>query len=551
MRTRQFSIADLVCLLVCGFVVLSIALVGVQRQRAAARGITCSNNLKQLGLALHNYHSAYKQLPMGSGGSSAAAGAELWQNNQDRLSAWVGLTPFAEQQALWEEISNPKRVGAITFPPMGPAPWYDPDVYTPWNKRPGLFVCPLDKDAAQFTTVSSYTLNYGDAIHMVGSPHEATSGLKAQAIRATNRGMFYGKQVVKFRDCLDGLANTLMFSEACIANQPVAKNVAGLPANPSLCVAASKDKATQFWDDGRAACWADGCLRSVGFQTILPPNSPSCTSQASDLEGVMSASSYHAGGVHVCFADGAVLFVLDSIDAGNSDSPTVAIMGDGNKYARPGSQSPYGLWGALGTRAMAETIDREDPNIIPPPRELSEFEIERLQDQPLETWTAANGTSTLKARQVEVQGETAVILLTEQNEVRRVLLSSLRGEDAYRAVERHLAEKMKARKELKTQLENGLKLLDNKQFEQFAVAFVPGADADPKSMAKFVELERGLLIHRFESVIRALEIPNNPGIRFRDDDSGAVAVQVAEINRPMLSRLNLIYQQGRWQLSPR
>ncbi len=122
MRTRQFSIADLGCVLVCGLVALSIALVGVQRQRAAARGVTCVNNLKQLGLALHNYHSAYKQMPMGSGGSSAAAGAELWQNNQDRLSAWVGLTPFAEQQALWEEISNPKRVGAITFPSMGPRP---------------------------------------------------------------------------------------------------------------------------------------------------------------------------------------------------------------------------------------------------------------------------------------------------------------------------------------------------------------------------------------------------------------------------------------------
>ncbi len=386
---------------------------------------------------------------------------------------------------------------------------------------------------------------------MVGSPHEATSGLKAQAIRATNRGLFYGKQVVKFRDCLDGLSNTLMFSEACIANQPVARNVAGLPANPSLCVAASKDKTTEFWNDGREACWADGCLRSVGFQTILPPNSPSCTSDASDLEGVMSASSYHAGGVHVCFADGAVLFILDSIDAGNSQSPTVAIIGDGKKYAPPGSQSPYGLSGALGTRAMKETVDREDANIIAPPRELSEFEKERLQAQPLETWTAADGTSTLKARQVEVQGENAVILLTEDGEVRRVLLSSLRSEDAYRAVERHLAEKMKARKELKAQLASGLKMLDNKQFEQFAVAFVPGGDADPKSMAKLVELERGMLIHRFESAIRELEIPNNPRVRFRDNDSGAVTLQVADTNRPILSRLNLSYEQGRWQFSPR
>jgi hypothetical protein len=129
MNTRQLIFLDLLCLLVCGLVVLSIASVGVQRQRAAARGVSCADNLKKLGLAIHNYHSAYKQLPMPCGGSAAAEDAELWQNNQDRLSPWVALLPFAEEQALWEKISNPMRAGSITFPSMGPAPWYDPEVY--------------------------------------------------------------------------------------------------------------------------------------------------------------------------------------------------------------------------------------------------------------------------------------------------------------------------------------------------------------------------------------------------------------------------------------
>ena len=475
MKSRSLTLADFFVISVCVLVILSIALVGVQRQRVAARSLTCENNLKQLGLALHNYHSAYKLLPMGCGGSSAVGGLEPWRSNQDRLSAWIGLTPFAEQQALWERISNPMQAGGKVFPSMGPVPWYDPEVYTPWGQRPGLFVCPSDEDAARFPTVSSYTLNYGDAIHMVGSPHDPTTALKARAIQAASRGMFFGKQPLRFRDCLDGLSNTLLFSEACIANQPVAKKVAGLISNPSLCIAASKDPTAEFWAEGREACWADGCLRSVGFQTILPPNSPSCTSDLSDLEGVMSASSYHPEGVHVAFADGSVRFVLDSIDAGRSDSPSVAIMADGkNAYALPGSPSPYGLWGAIGTRASKERVDRDDPSFTDPPKELSELEKEELNTKPLQTWTAANGTSTLKARQVEIQRESSLILLTEDGEIKRVPLSLLRSEDAYRAVEQHLAEKLKARAELKDHLQRGLAMLDNKKFEEFALAFMPG-----------------------------------------------------------------------------
>jgi hypothetical protein len=209
------------------------------------------------------------------------------------------------------------------------------------------------------------------------------------------------------------------------------------------------------------------------------------------------------------------------------------------------------LWGALGTRASKETIERESPDIVDPPRELSEFEKDQLKSKPLQTWTAADGTSTLKARQVDVQRETWLILLTEDGEVRRVPLSSLRSEDAYRAVQQHLAEKLKARMELKGQLERGLAMLDNKQFEEFAEAFMPGAHLDPKAMAKMVQLERGLLIHRFESSLRMLEIPDSPQVRFSESELGAISVQFIGNNRPFTSQLRLIYDSGRWQFSVR
>ena len=101
--------------------------------------MSCSNNFKQIGLAIHNYHSAYKQLPtQGSGTGIGLNSPNWWQRGNDAskmcLSAFVGLTPFMEQQSLWEKISNPMAetvTGAAPpgntglpgqWPAMGPSP---------------------------------------------------------------------------------------------------------------------------------------------------------------------------------------------------------------------------------------------------------------------------------------------------------------------------------------------------------------------------------------------------------------------------------------------
>ena len=66
-------------------------------------------------------------------------------------------------------------------------------------------------------------------------------------------------------------------------------------------------------------------------------------------------------------------------------------------------------------------------------------------------------------------------------------------------------------------------------------------------MAKMVELERGLFIHRFESSLRLLEDPDSPQVQFRELESGEVAVQFSDRNRPISTQLILIYSQGRWR----
>ena len=100
-----------------------------------------------------------------------------------------------------------------------------------------------------------------------------------------------------------------------------------------------------------------------GIHTIRPPNKAVCLNQGDSwhierADGVCPPGSRHQGGCHILMGDGAVIFVTDSIEAGDQNSVPVAL-GNVAPDPRPGSKSPYGLWGALGTRANKETIEEE------------------------------------------------------------------------------------------------------------------------------------------------------------------------------------------------
>ena len=143
-----FTLVELLVVIAIIGVLVGLLLPAVQAAREAARRMSCSNNFKQIGLGIHNYHSAYNQLPTHgtgtnhrSGGTPDATSAAQvpTSNNRLELSWLVGLMPFIEQQALWEQISNPLKdpiTGAI-FPSMGPSPrrWAGEQAiarYEPW-----------------------------------------------------------------------------------------------------------------------------------------------------------------------------------------------------------------------------------------------------------------------------------------------------------------------------------------------------------------------------------------------------------------------------------
>jgi prepilin-type processing-associated H-X9-DG protein len=175
-----------------------------------------------------------------------------------------------------------------------------------------------------------------------------------------NRGLFGLNTAMKVKDVPDGLSTTLAFSE-CVrppgsgsgrATNSLDANYNPFDTNPSGCLAAQQSgvwaNATQVSDRNRStgSRWHQGLVSTNAFNTILPPNAGVCNNWGTSGSGVLPPRSKHVGGVNAVFADGAVVFISQNIDYGNLSG----------SIATAGSASPYGVWGALGTRQGGESV---------------------------------------------------------------------------------------------------------------------------------------------------------------------------------------------------
>jgi prepilin-type N-terminal cleavage/methylation domain-containing protein len=395
-----FTLVELLVVIAIIGVLVGLLLPAVQAAREAARRMSCGNNFKQIGLALHNYHSTYKQLPRHQGGTWTDNNTPTDMNNRMSLSMFVGLTPFMEQQAIWEQISNPNQerldggLQSPPYPPMGPAPWTGQ--YIPWRTELPTLRCPSDPGTGlpAFGRIN-YAACLGDSIHFMNNgPIQVMGGVivnppqswVVQNARAACRGVFVARQDTKFRDILDGLANTIMCGEIAtdlgdrdIRTIPAIRNgTANVRDEPDHCQhdGLVSPQRPRFWStgndggtaptlgaasQGRGYRWADAGTVWTDFNTILPPNRELCLGGGGNggvgAPGVAPASSRHPGGAHVLMSDGAIIFITDSIEAGDVHHGNVWL--NGIDESVPGSPSPYGLWGALGTRASSEVIQEQ------------------------------------------------------------------------------------------------------------------------------------------------------------------------------------------------
>ena len=385
-RRDGFTLVELLVVIAIIGILVGLLLPAVQAAREAARRMSCSNNLKQVGLGLQNYVASFKNLPVQSGGTWFLAADPSNINdtsNRGRLSFLVGILPEIEQQALWEQISNAQTIGGMSWPAMGPAPDFkDARVnYEPWGTQVPTFRCPSDPTTSrdQESGFTNYAACTGDAIlNQAGSGQSQEGNNNTLDAERWARGSFRQRHTTKLRDIEDGLSNTLMAGEIVVDSnrREIFSSVitmtgdAGFGDAPGSATFTSEinPERPNFYlsttsiernvADLRGRRWADGLGGYTSFQTVRPPNSYSQANNQLHSDGFFTAGSRHSGGCHVLLGDGAIRFVTESIDSGNQNANTPGVDNDGAVVANDvGIESPFGVWGALGTKNGFEVIE--------------------------------------------------------------------------------------------------------------------------------------------------------------------------------------------------
>ncbi len=315
---RGFTLIELLVVIAIIAVLIALLLPAVQQAREAARRTQCKNNLKQLGLALHNYESTHRTFPPGSLGYPF-----VW-------SAQAQLLPYVEQAGL-------QNLLILTVPPMTPfGAGYDAAAVaqndTAARNRLPLLLCPSDSDGVPSQPYGgiSYPACAGSGLNAAGT---ADDGSVANA-----DGVIFTRSKIGFRDLTDGTSNTVAFSEHLLGDgqnaapagndfrHRVVELSMGTQTTPSACAGAPA------WSGQRGAKWVNGHLADTMYNHFYPPNTtqfPDCHNGFHNF-ALTAARSAHEGGVQVCLCDGSARFISENIN--------------------------MGIWQALATRSGGEVL---------------------------------------------------------------------------------------------------------------------------------------------------------------------------------------------------
>lgn len=349
---RGFTLIELLVVIAIIAVLIALLLPAVQQAREAARRTQCKNNLKQLGLALHNYHDTFNKFVYRKGGTAGYGHSSRLDGNYNRRSGMISLLPFLEQGNLYSLVDSGDPSTSPPIPPGGPAPWSG---WAGWQRgQLGVLKCPTDPGFNTAYGISNYAFSMGD---YVGAANRDSTDVN---------GMFAANTTYGINDCTDGTSNTLAFAERVAASfgingkqgasikEGTVTSVAAISTNPGACLAAAAAISSGGRYTNTATVkgrfshrWQDGQPENVAFFAVLPPNGPSCINDSNgNSDGainLLTASSQHTGGVQALLVDGSVRFISDNIDTGN--------LGVANSL---GGRSPHGVWGALGTKNGGE-----------------------------------------------------------------------------------------------------------------------------------------------------------------------------------------------------
>jgi prepilin-type N-terminal cleavage/methylation domain-containing protein/prepilin-type processing-associated H-X9-DG protein len=323
-KRKGFTLIELLVVIAIIAILIGLLLPAVQKVREAAARMKCQNNLKQLGLAMHNFESARGHLP-GIGNETTTVGVPT------AFSMHAHILPYVEQENLRNlvRLDIPLTIGVmgqqVINPPQAAAA----------ATVVKMFLCPSDSQPPTYTLTNSIGSWTSAGTNYVGNGGTATGTFYDNGYPTD--GLFWYASRVRLLEITDGTSNTLLMSECLrgtgtdspnsgtLIRQSVSLNDtvylpvsggAGLRTGGSTVTAkpAACNTLPPFrWNGNRGSSWIWGRTWNVSFDTYELPNSPMLDCQAWG-RGWFSARSAHTGGVNVCLADGSVRFIRDSIN---------------------------------------------------------------------------------------------------------------------------------------------------------------------------------------------------------------------------------------------
>ncbi|WP_372721290.1 DUF1559 domain-containing protein [Novipirellula sp.] len=278
---QGFTLVELLVVIAIIGVLVGLLLPAVQAAREAARRMSCSNNMKQLGLALHNYHDTFRIYPYGYRDSGTFHRRDTWMQ---QVMSFIEIGAVSEAYQHWDGqwvMDTPPELKDAVLP---------------------AFMCPSDPGAGGFGGGGTRRSN-GEGFQ--GNYVVAAASTEMTRPMTNLDGMFYNDSKTKMRDVADGTSNTLMVGETLV--------------RPGL----------GGWG-GAGGYWGGGPHGGFGFTTWQSPNTTlpdqvyscktetyplaPCNSIGSAVEIRNFARSVHPGGAQFTLADGSVRFLTESID---------------------------------------------------------------------------------------------------------------------------------------------------------------------------------------------------------------------------------------------